>query len=185
MVMAPRHPERFGEAAKLIADSGMTWARRSEPPADEDATCDVILFDSIGELRAVFPLADIAFIGGSIVSHGGQNVLEPAAQGVCVITGAHTHNFAAITKALLDEDALIQLPEVSFADAASELASSVTELLTNDSRRQAVVARALAVCDRNRGATQRTVDMIVNLLDSLVSTSEGVPFPAIPVSTAK
>ena len=185
LIIAPRHPERFGEAAKLIADSGMTWARRSESPADEDATCDVILFDSIGELRAVFPLADIAFIGGSIVSHGGQNVLEPAAQGVCVITGAHTHNFAAITKALLDEDALIQLPEVSFADAASELASSVTELLTNDSRRQAVVARALAVCDRNRGATQRTVDMIVNLLDSPVSTSEGVPFPAIPVSTAK
>jgi len=185
LIIAPRHPERFGEAAKLIADSGMTWARRSESPADEDATCDVILFDSIGELRAVFPLAVIAFIGGSIVSHGGQNVLEPAAQGVCVITGAHTHNFAAITKALLDEDALIQLPEVPFAEAASELASSVTELLTNDSRRQAVVARALAVCDRNRGATQRTVDMIVNLLDSPVSTSEGVPFPAIPVSTAK
>ena len=185
LLLAPRHPERFSEVAKLIADSGMTWARRSALPTDEDTTCDVILFDSIGELRAVFPLADIAFIGGSIVSHGGQNVLEPAAQGVCVITGAHTHNFAAITKALLDEDALIQLPAVSFAEASTELASAISELLSNDNRRQAVASRARAVCDRNRGATQRTVQMIANLLDSPASTSAGVPSPAIHVTAAK
>ena len=185
LLLAPRHPERFSEVAKLIADSGMTWARRSELPADEDTTCDVILFDSIGELRAVFPLADIAFIGGSIVSHGGQNVLEPAAQGVCVITGAHTHNFAAITKALLDEDALIQLPSVPFAEATTELASAISELLSNDNRRQAVASRAQAVCDRNRGATQRTLDMITNLLDSPAATNAGVPFPAIHFTAAK
>ncbi len=185
LLLAPRHPERFSEVAKLIADSGMTWARRSALPTDEDTTCDVILFDSIGELRAVFPLADIAFIGGSIVSHGGQNVLEPAAQGVCVITGAHTHNFAAITKALLDEDALIQLPAMSFAEAATELASAIIQLLANDDRRRAVAARAMAVCDRNRGATQRTVQMIANLLDSPASTSAGVPSPAIHVTAAK
>ena len=143
------------------------------------------MFDSIGELRAVFPLADIAFMGGSIVSHGGQNVLEPAAQGVCVITGAHTHNFAAITKALLDEEALIQLPEVALADAANELASIITQLLANDDRRRAIGARAMAVCDRNRGATQRTVDMIAKLLDSPASTSEAAPFPAIHVTAAK
>ena len=185
LLLAPRHPERFAEVAKLIADSGLTWARRSESPTDKDPTCEVILFDSIGELRAVFPLADIAFMGGSIVSHGGQNVLEPAAQGVCVITGAHTHNFAAITKALLDEEALIQLPEVALADAANELASMITQLLANDDRRRAIGARAMAVCDRNRGATQRTVDMIAKLLDSPASTSEAVPFPAIHVTAAK
>lgn len=185
LLIAPRHPERFSEVAKLIADSGMSWARRSELATAKDDTCSVILFDSIGELRAVFPLADIAFIGGSIVSHGGQNVLEPAAQGVCVITGAHTHNFTAITKALLAEDAMVQLPEVSFADAASELASSIIQLLANDDRRQAVAARALAVCNRNRGATQRTVDMIANLFDSPATTTEGVPFPAIHVNAAK
>jgi len=185
LLIAPRHPERFTEVAKLIADSGMSCARRSELATAKDETCNVILFDSIGELRAVFPLADVAFIGGSIVSHGGQNVLEPAAQGVCVITGAHTHNFSAITKALLAEDALVQLPELSFADAASELAASIIQLLADDDRRQAVAARALAVCNRNRGATQRTVDMIVNFFDSPAATTEGVPFPAIHVTAAK
>ena len=185
LLIAPRHPERFAEVARLIADSGMSWTRRSELATDPDETCNVILFDSIGELRAVFPLADIAFIGGSIVSHGGQNVLEPAAQGVCVITGAHTHNFAAITKALLAEDALIQLPDVSFSDAAAELASSIIQLLADDDRRQAVGARALAVCDRSRGATQRTVDKIANLLDSAATTTEGVPLSAIHVTAAK
>src|SRR5256886_5293871 len=136
----------------------MSWTRRSELATDQDKTCNVILFDSIGELRAVFPLADVAFIGGSIVSHGRQNVLEPAAQGGCVITGAHTHNFAAITKALLAEDAMIQLPEVAPAEAANELASAIIQLLGNHDRRRAIAARAMAVCDRNRGATQRTVD---------------------------
>lgn len=185
LLIAPRHPERFSEVAKLIADSGMSWARRSELPNGKDEICKVILFDSIGELRAVFPLADIAFIGGSIVSHGGQNVLEPAAQGVCVITGAHTHNFAAITKALLAKDALIQLPDVSLTEAAAELASSVIQLLANADRRQAVAARALAVCDHNRGATQRTVDRIANLFDTMAATTEGIPFPAVHVTAAK
>jgi len=185
LLIAPRHPERFSEVAKLIAESGMSWARRSEVATGKDETCNVILFDSIGELRAVYPLADVAFIGGSIVSHGGQNVLEPAAQGACVITGAHTHNFTAITKALLAEDALVQLPEVSFAGAAAELASSIIQLLADDDRRHAVAARALAVCNRNRGATQRTVEMIANLFDSPAAETEGVPFPAIHVTAAK
>ena len=102
-----------------------------------------------------------------------------------MITGAHTHNFAAITKALLDEDALIQLPAVSFAEATTELASAISELLSNDNRRQAVASRAQAVCDRNRGATQRTVDMITNLLDSPGATNAGVPFPAIHFTAPK
>jgi hypothetical protein len=66
LLIAPRHPERFNEVADLIADSGLSWARRTNSPAKADATCRIILLDSIGELRTVFPLADIAFIGAAL-----------------------------------------------------------------------------------------------------------------------
>jgi len=185
LLIAPRHPERFEEVAAVLQASGCTWSRRSAPPHENDSTCDVILLDSIGELRAVLPLADVAFIGGSIAPHGGHNVLEAAAQGVCVVTGAHTRNFDAITKTLLAESALAQLPAVSFTDAPAELATTLGGLLQDESRRQAMAERALLVCERNRGATERAVDSIARLLESSESISESVPFPAIHVSAAK
>ena len=139
----------------------------------------MILLDTIGELRAVYPLADVAFVGGSIAPHGGHNVLEPGARGVCVVTGAHTHNFAAITKALLDEKALVQLPNVPPSAAAAELASALNELLTDDAHRRDMGQRALAVCNRNRGATERTVQMIAKLLDAKEIAGTSLPFPAL------
>ena len=185
LLIAPRHPERFNEVAELIAASGLSWARRTTSPGKDDATCDVILLDSIGELRAVFPLADIAFIGGSIASHGGHNVLEPAVEGVCVITGPHTDNFAAIIKAFLREGALVQLGEVAISDAASQLAITIRELLKDESRRREIGQRALAVCDHNRGATDRTMQILARLLSSRSSVNESVPFSAIHVTAAK
>jgi len=102
-------------------------------------------------LRATFPLADIAFIGGSLIPHGGQNMLEAAAQGVCVITGAHTHNFAFITRALLAEDALIQLPKLSIAEAPAALARAISGLLCDETRREAIGKRAQDVCAQKSG----------------------------------
>lgn len=185
LLIAPRHPERFNEVAELIAASGLSWVRRTTSPGKDDATCDVILLDSIGELRAVFPLADIAFIGGSIASHGGHNVLEPAVEGVCVITGPHTDNFAAIIKAFLREGALVQLGEVAISDAAKQLAITIQELLKDESRRREIGQRALAVCDHNRGATDRTMQILARLLSSRSSVNESVPFSAIHVTAAK
>jgi 3-deoxy-D-manno-octulosonic-acid transferase len=185
MLIAPRHPERFDEVAKLLAESGFQWSRRTATPSPSDATSAIVLLDSIGELRAAFQLADIAFLGGSLIPHGGQNVLEPAALGVCVITGPHTHNFAAITRALLSEDALIQLPDLTIADASDALAASINKLLHDDSRRQAIGARARKVCEQNRGATRRTAEIIVKLLEAPSSISEAVPFTAPHLTAAK
>lgn len=89
LMLAPRHPERFAEVASLLQGSGLTWARRTNAPAAADATANVILLDTIGELPATYPLATIVFVGGSLVDRGGHNVLEPAAAGVPVVTGAH------------------------------------------------------------------------------------------------
>ncbi len=185
LLIAPRHPERFTEVADLIADSGLSSARRSTPPGKEDATSDIILLDSIGELRAVFPLADIAFIGGSIASHGGHNVLEPAVEGVCVITGPHTDNFAAIIQTLLREGALVQLGEVAISEAAKQLAVTIKELLEDETRRREIGQRAMAVCDSNRGATNRTMQILAKLLSSRPPVNESVPFSAIHVTAAK
>jgi 3-deoxy-D-manno-octulosonic-acid transferase len=185
LLIAPRHPKRFDEVADLIADSGLSWARRSTPAGTLDATCDVILLDSIGELRAVFPLADIAFIGGSIASHGGQNVVEAAVEGVCVVTGPHTDNFAAIIKTFLSAGALVQLDEVAISEAAKQLATTIKELLDDESRRQEIGQRAMAVCDSNRGATNRTIQLLSNLLTSRSPVNESVPFSAIHVTAAK
>jgi 3-deoxy-D-manno-octulosonic-acid transferase len=185
LLIAPRHPERFSEVADLISTSGLSWARRTTRPVADDASCDVILLDSIGELRAVFPLADIAFIGGSIASHGGQNVLEPAVEGVCVVTGPHTENFAAIIKTFLSEGALVQLEEVPISEAANQLAATIRDLLEDESRRGEIGRRAMTVCDQNRGATDRTIQILAKLLSSRSSVNESVPFSAIHVTAAK
>ena len=185
LLIAPRHPERFTEIADLIADSGLSWARRTTAPAEGDATCEIILLDSIGELRTVFPLADIAFIGGSIASHGGHNVLEPAVEGVCVITGPHTDNFAAIIQTLLGEGALVQLDEVAISEAAKQLATTIRELLEDEPRRREIGQRAMAVCDSNRGATNRTMHILAKLLSSRPPVNASIPFSAIHVTAAK
>lgn len=162
LLIAPRHPERFETVASLLSNSGFSSVRRSATPSAEDVGADVVLLDSIGELRAVYPLATVAFVGGSIAPHGGHSVIEPGAHGVCTVTGPHTRNFAAVTQALLEEDAVIQLRETD--EPTAELARLVTELLSDEPRRRSIATRAKAVCDRNRGATERTIDLVSHLL---------------------
>lgn len=183
LLLAPRHPERFDEVAGLIDRAGLTWASRSEAPSVKDGGCDVVLLDTIGELSSVFPLADIVFVGGSIAAHGGHNVLEPAAHGVCTITGPHTQNFAAITKAMIAEDALIQLAASS--DLVSELAAVISQLLSNEERRQELGERARSFCRNNQGATARTIELISQLLAAPSSTMPAPSFPALRVTTAE
>jgi 3-deoxy-D-manno-octulosonic-acid transferase len=166
LLIAPRHPERFGEVAALLSSSGLAWSRRSEVPRDEDKASDAILLDSIGELRAAYPLAALVFVGGSIAHTGGHNVLEPAAAGACIITGAHTSNFAAIIKAFLERDALVQLPPLKEEQAPAGLAQVFAELLRDDARRRKMIERAKEVLDENRGATRYTAERISKLLTS-------------------
>jgi 3-deoxy-D-manno-octulosonic-acid transferase len=164
LLIAPRHPERFNEVAALVAASGFSWARRSADADEEDKACDVILLDSIGELRAVYPLAAVVFVGGSIARTGGHNVLEPAAAGACVITGAHTQNFAAIVAAFLQREALVQLPPLTREQAPVELGRNLAGLLSDEARRRQMIERAQAVLNENRGATLYTAERVAQLL---------------------
>ena len=165
LLLAPRHPERFAEIASLLNGSGLTWTRRSNPSSPIDKTCDAILLDTIGELPAIYSLAAIVFVGGSIANNGGHNILEPASVGAAIVTGAHTHNFDEIVKVFVNNQAIIQLPVLSDGQADSALRSVFRELLTDKQRRRELGQRAKDLVERNEGATERTLD----LLDSLLS----------------
>jgi 3-deoxy-D-manno-octulosonic-acid transferase len=172
LLIAPRHPERFPEVASLLETSGLVWSRRKGSASQRDFDCEVLLLDSIGELRSVYPLAHIVFVGGSLTPRGGHNILEPAAVGACTVTGAHTFNFTAIVRDFLKADALVQLPSVPERDAPAALATALEELLLNDARRRATGERACAVLEQNRGATARTIKLLAPLFKTSADRSQ-------------
>ena len=164
LMIAPRHPERFTEVAEIVKATGFTWVRRSEKASSRDKVAEIILLDSIGELRAAYPLAEIVFVGGSLIPHGGQSIFEPAAAGKAIVTGPHTTNFEAAVKEFLDKDALVQIENVSEKDAAAKLAAAFSELLTHAERRRMLGTASHEVMKNNRGAAKRTIEYIIPLI---------------------
>jgi len=164
LLIAPRHPERFAEVAQIIKSTGFDWARRGEEPSTRDKNAEIILLDSIGELRAIYPLAEIVFVGGSLIPHGGQNILEPAAARKAIVSGFYTMNFEAIVKELLSQNALIQLPKLAPKDVSAKLAETLAELVNNLERRDKLAANAFRVLQSNRGATQKTIEYLKLLM---------------------
>jgi 3-deoxy-D-manno-octulosonic-acid transferase len=166
LVIAPRHRERFNTVASLLNDSQLSkfsWTRRTDAPSDNDRKVDIVLLDSIGELRALFPLASVVFVGGSIARVGGHNILEPAEAGACIVTGPHTKNFAEIVRTFSARGALIQLDEQHNGAMASELTAIFEGLLNDEARRNELGARGRALVEENRGATARTITLLKEL----------------------
>jgi 3-deoxy-D-manno-octulosonic-acid transferase len=166
MVLAPRHPERFDEVAKLIAAAGLPFVRRSRWHGESPAG-GVLLLDSIGELAALYALADIAFVGGSLVPRGGHNIIEPARHGVAIVVGPHTENFRDVVAQFAGRNALRIV-------ARDKLAPTWLELLANDSERRALGQRARETVGLQMGATARTL----NALQELLAASKTTPASA-------
>ena len=164
LLIVPRHPERFGEVAEIIEKTGFDWVRRSADPSESDKTAEIILLDSIGELRAALPLAEIVFVGGSLIPHGGQSILEPAVAEKAIITGFYTMNFDAAVKEFLDKNALIQLPETNEESIAEDLARVFAELLKDAEKRAELSKNALETMQENRGATAKTIETLKQIL---------------------
>lgn len=171
LMIAPRHPERFNEVAELVEASGLSWARRTNAPTREDTSATVILLDTIGELTSVYSHASVVFVGGSIVDRGGHNVLEPAAHGVPVVTGAHTHNFHAIVDLLNEADAIVQLPPVDGDEAVTALSEALRSLLVDAEWRRELGDRAKQLVAANQGATERTMKLIAPLFSQTQSNN--------------
>ena len=166
LLIAPRHPERFAEVAELIEKSGFDWAQRSESESSRDKTAEIILLDSIGELRVVYNLAEIVFVGGSLIPHGGQSVLEPAIARKAIVTGFYTMNFADAVKEFLNQNALVQLPKLDEKQISAKLSGIFQELLQDAPKREKLAANASAVMKKNRGATAKTIENLKEFLRS-------------------
>ena len=154
LVLAPRHPGRFADAAERIEQAGFPVVRRSSLPAPVGEPPAVILLDSLGELTQLYGLARCAFVGGSLVPKGGHNPIEPAAWGVPVLFGPHMENFAPIAAALRDAGGAWQEAD------ADGLAARI-DLLRSDRELHRRAGKAAADCARlHRGAVERTIASI-------------------------
>lgn len=158
VVLAPRHPERFAAVTELVAASGLKWWRRSQWNATDPVSGGVFLLDTIGELGAIYALADIAFVGGSLAPRGGHNILEPAMYGVPVLVGPHTENFRDIVELFQRANAVLVVKN------ANELGTVFVELLADGKRRRELGNRAGELVRSQSGATQRTVEELSILL---------------------
>jgi 3-deoxy-D-manno-octulosonic-acid transferase len=163
LILVPRHPERFDEVARMLERSGLPFVRRSAlQPATAIPSDAVILGDTMGELSAIWGLADLAFVGGSLDGkRGGQNMIEPSAYGAAVLFGPHTWNFKQTVADLLACEAAIQTQD------ASSLESAVIRLLDDGSMRQRLGRSARAFVLSQQGATERTLDELQKLMETL------------------
>ena len=162
LVVVPRHPQRFGEVYALAKEVGWKVARRSEfagSEPDVDAlSADVLVGDSMGEMFAWYVFADLAIIGGSFAPLGGQNLIEACAVGRPIIVGPHMFNFEEISR-----DAIAAGAAVRATDMAQAVNESL-DLIADEPRRQAKSQAAKSFATQHRGATQRTLDSIAELL---------------------
>lgn len=157
VVIVPRHPQRFDEVAKLLGRRGLRHVRRSDV---QTVTGDIafVVGDSMGEMPAYYAAADVAFIGGSLLPLGGQNLIEPLAVGTPVVIGPSTFNFSEVAREAVACDAALQCGD---ADA---VIASVATLLADPNRRSRMAENATAMLDAHRGATTRAVAWIIERL---------------------
>ena len=158
LIIAARHPERFGEVERLCRHEGLTTVRRSELPIDAEPRADAVVLDTIGELAQLYQIATVVFIGGSLVPSGGHNILEPALYGKPVVFGPHMQNFSEIAETFLANGAAIQV------GSDGELEDTMVSLIGDPVRRARVGAAARALVESNRGARDRTLAVIRDLL---------------------
>ena len=146
MIIAPRHPERFDEVAKLLKVSCFDYQRKSQTASANWFSKDVLLLDTVGDLVDFFGAADVAFVGGSLVDVGGHNILEPAHLGKAIIFGPHMRNFKHLADAMKQAGAAIEVRN------ATELASAVVDLLAHSEKRHRMGGKAAEIAAANRNA---------------------------------
>ena len=158
LILAARHPERFGEVERLCRHEGLATVRRTALPIDAEPRADAVIVDTIGELAQLYQLATAVFVGGSLVPAGGHNILEPALFGKPIIFGPHMENFAEIAEAFLANGAAVQVHD------GRELVDAVVALMNDPVRRARLGAAARALVDANRGARDRTLAIVTSVL---------------------
>jgi 3-deoxy-D-manno-octulosonic-acid transferase len=159
IVIVPRHPQRFDEVARMIAEEGLAMARRSQL-GDRALAPDVriLLGDSMGEMFAYYAASDVAFIGGSLLPLGGQNLIEACALGKPVLIGPHTFNFNVVSEDAIEAGAALRVQD------APAMLGEALRLLQDSGERTAMGARAKGFAEQHRGATARTMALLRPLI---------------------
>lgn len=166
LLIAPRHQERFDEVAALIESTGRRLQRRSkvrgttdrDPVTAAAVRPPVILLDTLGELSTCWPLAEVAFVGGSLSQRGGQNMLEPCAAGAAVIVGPNTWNFKQAVELLTAAGGLVTV------SSRGELTDAIRRLLTDRLQAETMRAAAQRAIASQQGATRTTVNLLIRQL---------------------
>ena len=153
MLIIPRHPERFDEVFNLVNDNKLNVKRRSDELKCDDMT-EFLIGDSMGEMMSYYSICDIAFIGGSLSNTGGQNMLEAAASSKPIIYGPSVFNFEEVSKMLLESNSAVQV------NNADELLQSVSDLLSDNEKREKLGLNAKACFESHRGAVTRLMNLI-------------------------
>lgn len=175
MVLAPRHPARFDEVAAMLESRQLSAVRRTSLPENEDefrrslAHTEILLLDTIGELAEVAGVADVVFVGGSLVPTGGHNVVEPAFWAKPILFGPHMNNFRDVAAFFLGAGGAIQV-----ADAAG-LADAVLHLLDHPADARRMGERAREVVRRQAGATARILGQMEEWLGTPQTTVSRLP----------
>ena len=155
LVIAPRHAERGRQVQRTLQQLGLRVALRSRPVAD--GAFDCLVLDSTGELRNWYAVAAIVFVGKSLAARGGQNPAEAIAAGKPILFGQHMENFAALARSLVEESAAIQVR------SEEALRGAVSDLLSDENRREKLARNAQRVLEKHRCATARTAKLILDL----------------------
>jgi tetraacyldisaccharide 4'-kinase len=183
LILAPRQPKRFEPVARMLRERKLSFVRRSEMNADQQAELElpgVLLLDTLGELAGAFRLGDVVFVGGSIAPRGGHNILEPAAAGVAIVCGAHMENFEAISRDFVESGALLTV------QTADELAPTVEKLLSDPALAKRLGGKARRVVEHKRGAAARIAGRLWPLYWSATTrTPYGLTARIILTSLAK
>jgi len=156
LIIAPRHPERFNLVKQLAENRSLTVCLHSQQQPC-DAQTDVYLLDTIGELKLFYGVADICFVGGSLVTVGGHNILEPAVMNTPIIFGPYMTNFQTIADNMLAQKAVIQCQQ-------QDLFNTVLTLYEDGHYRKQLTSQAARFVTKSQGATQRTVELISQIL---------------------
>jgi 3-deoxy-D-manno-octulosonic-acid transferase len=164
MVLAPRHPERCGEVEILLRQMKVAYVRRSKWNGQSLAGT-VLLLDTIGELASIYGLADVAFVGGSLVAKGGHNIIEPAQHGVAIVVGNHTENFRDIVNLFRSRNAVTIV-------GPAELPLELLALLGNESKRRDLGKRAAETMITQTGAARRTAEALAKFFPGIASGEE-------------
>lgn len=170
LVVAPRHAPRFDEVAAEAREEGFVTVKRSDLAVDAEPRADVVVLDTFGELAQLYQLATVVFVGGSLANYGGHNILEPAVFGKPIVFGPHMQNFKEISKAFVDNAAGVQV------SSDRELEETMRALVTDPVRRARLGAAARALVDANRGAKEKTLAVVAELMPPARAGSVVRPF---------